>query len=191
HRAQLDLRRAGAQGDDGLLLANGPDEVDAAPEPPVLHVVGSYDPQSQGLSPVGEVFDVESFPPPELLEAAGQGGVVLLFPVTSEDRDWGILTVATSLDLGFLGQDTYFQWEALLSEALDYQDVLRSLRERSEQLRERGEQLALSYRRERELAQAVRESEERYALAARAANDGLWDWDLDRGSVYYSTRWAQ
>ncbi len=45
---------------------------------------------------------------------------------------------------------------------------------------------------ERKLAEReLLRSRERYVLAAEGSRDGMWDWDILSGHVYYSTRWRR
>lgn len=41
----------------------------------------------------------------------------------------------------------------------------------------------------RDTQEALRESEERYVLVVKGANDGIWDWDIDAEITYYSPRY--
>ncbi|MGI4830582.1 MAG: putative bifunctional diguanylate cyclase/phosphodiesterase [Janthinobacterium lividum] len=43
----------------------------------------------------------------------------------------------------------------------------------------------------RDAEQALRVSEERYALASRASRDAIWDWDLEENTFYFSERWIE
>lgn len=42
-----------------------------------------------------------------------------------------------------------------------------------------------------ETTEALRESQERYALAVRGAREGLWDWNIVAGQIYYSDRYKE
>jgi len=81
-----------------------------------------------------------------------------------------------------------------VSEAYQQQDQDRQLVERamelsSHELYERNRALAATQERLLDEVEQRKRTEYRYSLAAQGANDGLWDWDVETGRVYYSPRW--
>ena len=103
---------------------------------------------------------------------------LLYVPVVSKDRVIGVLSVDNPTTNEPFSEDD----EARLISLADYAAVAlenASLYEQSQlELRERGK-----------VEIALRESEERYVLAAQGANDGIWDWNLKTDNIYYSERW--
>lgn len=57
------------------------------------------------------------------------------------------------------------------------------------QLQGKNSELTLEIERRSSAEIQLRESESRFALAMDAAREGLWDYHLDTGEIYYSPRW--
>ncbi|MDM7853332.1 substrate-binding domain-containing protein [Cellulomonas alba] len=152
-----------------------------------LEIVGVHDTSGTLSRLVGVRTTASQFPPAALARAgtAGAGDITFVVPVTFGSSDWGLLAIdGTAESRTTSARERFNHWAALLAVALDQERLLGSLREQRHALEQAAE-------RERALADAVRASEERYALASMAAQDGTWDWDVSAGTVYYSPRWKQ
>jgi PAS domain S-box-containing protein len=69
------------------------------------------------------------------------------------------------------------------------EDLEQRVAERTAELSQLYTEMVQELENRRKVEEALRQSEERYALAARGANDGLWDWDLTNNVMFYSDRW--
>jgi len=103
---------------------------------------------------------------------------LLHVPVLTRGKVIGVLSVDNpTTTRAFTEED-----EARLISLADYAAVAIE----NARLYEQAQQELVERRR---MESALRESEERYALAVQGANDGVWDWDLKRDRIYYSNRW--
>jgi len=145
----------------------------------VLRVVSTYCRSDQSAHGVGAEQAPCEFPSPEILaelDRCNPMDIVTVIPLVSKTANRGLLTVIGPIETEiFDDTGTLGQWAALLSASMDRDELLKSLRE--------------GFERERHIAKTLRESEERYALAARGANDGLWDWSIATGDFYCSARY--
>ncbi len=103
---------------------------------------------------------------------------VLHVPIISRGTTLGVLSLVNRIsEIPFKEKD-----ETLLMSLADYAAIAlenASLYEQAQkELMERNR-----------AESALRESEERYALALRGTNDGIWDWDLRTNRIYFSPRW--
>jgi len=114
------------------------------------------------------IKDINTLPPEALqekrfLESSGIKGIAML-PMVIRNRLIGVLCF------------DYFSKEMIFDEEI--MGYLRIVAEIFSNTHER-----------QQIEQALSASEERYSLVARGASDGIWDWDLKKGEIYYSPRW--
>jgi PAS domain S-box-containing protein len=65
------------------------------------------------------------------------------------------------------------------------------VQERTHELVKLNADLTVQIHERQRIESILREREERYDLAISGTNDGIWDWDLQTNSVYYSPAWMR
>ncbi len=104
-----------------------------------------------------------------------------------EDKERAIHQCASQASEGV---DHTFEYRMLKSDGsiIWIQDVVHVVSdENNVPVRLRGLMIDITEKKQFEIA--LKESEERFSYAMLGASDGLWDWNMEAGQVYFSLRW--
>lgn len=87
------------------------------------------------------------------------------------------------------GEDHEFEYRMMAADGriVWFHDIVTVSTDREGSGRLRGIMIDITEAKDAEMK--LRISEERFRLAMQGANDGIWDWDLLTGVVYFSPRW--
>jgi signal transduction histidine kinase len=145
-----------------------------------LTVAGTYRRSGPPVPDRGTQFVAGAFPPAEWYPAPGSAvgaDVLMLVPVASASRDWGVLALRGPIDAhgGYTAQrpNNMAMWGALLAAALERDALAAELPELADEDRKRAEQ-------------ALRRSEATLAEAQRLSHMGSWVWDRASGTISWS-----
>ncbi|OAN46249.1 diguanylate cyclase [Chloroflexus islandicus] len=163
-------------------------EVDEAPDgPTALHMLRQH------------AFDIVLLD----IMMPGMDGIEVLHHIKSDPDlyDLPVIVVSADIDIDHIvtcirnGADDYVFKPyniVLLNARINASLERKRLRDRERRYRLELERMVAERTADLERSQeALRLSEERYALAARGANDGLWDWNIAAGTIYFSPRWKE
>jgi anti-anti-sigma regulatory factor len=115
--------------------------------------VSAYARDGRPLWTVGECYAAAAFPPamPRLVSGDDGLSTVLLLPIRTAARAWGVLALSGSFDTRFAwNSDPIIMWGEMLSAALERAALTRALREQQATLQ-------AAYERQSALADTVRE----------------------------------
>ncbi|XYH98542.1 substrate-binding domain-containing protein [Sorangium sp. So ce1128] len=118
-----------------------------------LVVAGAYSRDGTATPPIGSRYPLEAFPPADLLppSAASGADMMLLLPIRTARREWGILALVGPTLRELTGDEgTVGVWASLLAAALERNELVQSLSAKHAELQD-------AYAIERALSDTVRE----------------------------------
>ncbi|MBW3541256.1 MAG: response regulator [Planctomycetes bacterium] len=114
-----------------------------------------------------------------------------------EGRSLGVVQVSDKCEGEFSADDEHLlaQFAELAAPMLELRKLQEVLGEevdrRTAQLRRTNEHLLAEIAGRAETEQALRDTQERFELAVRGTTDGLWDWNVETGEVWYGPRFLE